>query len=134
MHSKKFVSFLVLILVAISCSKDADIVNREPNALEKKILGKWNLDNISGYRGDRGYWEFTSTVIDSMSTPTETYRLLELRTTGSCPTSGGWLILKDSTFVNPCITPSKIIKLTSDTLIFRWYHYNGYTLDYIWKR
>ena len=119
----------------ISCKKSSNDANttKPLNDLEQKILGKWNFDNAGGSHSISGYWLFKSTVIDSLTTATATFRELELRTTGACPVFGFWSLNSDSSLKCTCISPDKIVMLTADTLIFRHY-YGAFRLDYVWKR
>ena len=110
------------------CSKTNE-GDRRPNAFEQKVLGKWKISD-SRYTG---YWEFKSTVIDSLSTRTKTVRELEIHIPGFCAGKSYWSLTNDSVLDNSCIPMAKVIKLTNDSLIFR-FSSGWFDFDYVWKR
>jgi hypothetical protein len=103
--------------------------DRRPSGFEEKILGKWNLAD-SRYAG---YWEFKPTVIDSLSTSSKIVRELEIHIPGFCKGKGYWSLTNDSILDNSCIPMARVIKLTGDSLIFR-FSSGWVAFDYVWKR
>jgi hypothetical protein len=115
-----------ILLPACTKTNEGD---RRPSAFEEKVLGKWKLAD-SRYAG---YWEFKPTVIDSLSTRTKTVRELEIHIPGFCGTKSYWSLTNDSVLDNSCIPMAKVIKLSNDSLIFR-FSAGLVQFDYVWKR
>jgi hypothetical protein len=112
----------------LHCTKRVEGDSR-PSALEEKILGKWKLSNSPF----AGYWEFKSAIVDSLCTRRKTVRELEIHIPGLCNGKGYWSLTNDSILDNSCIPMAKLIKLTNDSLTFRFS--SGYfAFDYVWKR
>ena len=103
--------------------------DRRPSAFQEKILGKWKLSDSRF----TGYWEFKPTVVDSLSTRTRIVRELEIHIPGFCAGKSYWSLTNDSVLDNSCIPMAKVIKLTNDSLIFR-FSSGWYNFDYVWKR
>jgi len=103
--------------------------DRRPSAFEEKILGKWKLSN-SPYSG---YWEFKSTVVDSLSTRTKTVRQLDIHIPGFCAGKGYWSLTNDSILNNSCMPMAKLIKLTNDSLVFK-FSAGWVEIQYKWNR
>ncbi len=110
------------------CTKNNE-GDRRPSAFEQKVIGKWKLVD-SRYAG---YWEFKPTVIDSLSTRTKIVRELEIHIPGFCAGKTYWSLTSDSVLDNSCIPMAKVIKLTNDSLIFR-FSSGWFDFDYVWKR
>ena len=123
-----FASAIICCIILPHCTKRNE-GERRPDRLEEKILGKWNLAN-SPYAG---YWEFKPTVIDSLSTRTKTVRELEIHIPGFCTGKGYWSLSNDSVLDNSCIPMAKMMKLTHDSLVFK-FKAVWFDLEYVWKR
>jgi hypothetical protein len=59
-------------------------------------------------------------VIDSLSTRTKTVRELEIHIPGFCNGKGYWSLSNDSVLDNSCIPMAKLMKLTNDSLVFKF--------------
>jgi hypothetical protein len=103
--------------------------DRSTTAFEEKILGKWKLIS-SPYSG---YWEFSSTVVDSLCTRTKTVRELDIHIPGFCAGKGYWSLTNDSILDNSCIPMAHITKLTNDSLDFK-FRGGWVEIEYKWKR
>jgi hypothetical protein len=103
--------------------------DRRPSQLEEKMLGKWTLTNAPYI----GYWEFKATTVDSLCTRTKTLRELDIHIPGFCSGKTYWSLSDDSVLNNSCIPMAKVIKLTKDSLIFR-FSSGWVSFDYVWKR
>ena len=110
------------------CSKRME-GDRRPSQLEEKMLGKWTLTNAPYM----GYWDFKASVIDSLSTRTRTVRELDIHIPGFCSGKTYWSLSNDSTLDNSCMPMSKVIKITNDSLVFR-FSSGWFAFDYVWKR
>lgn len=108
-------------------------INRELSPLAKKLIGKWWWHGYTSAPGD--FIEFKDVVIDSLSKDSLTYREhIDSVKQSWCKRNRGWYE-KNGIIYGICISNPKIIKLTEDTLIFRYYHYTGgITVDYEFKR
>ena len=122
-------SALVCFIIVLSACLKRNDLHRRPNALEKKILGKWSLADPRY----AGYWEFKSTIVADLSTSTKTVRELEIHIPGFCAGKSYWSLTNDSILDNSCVPMAKLIKLTNDSLIFR-FSSGWFVLDYVWKR
>jgi hypothetical protein len=103
--------------------------DRRPNQFEEKILGKWILADTRY----AGYWEFKPNVIDSLSTSTRTVRELEIKIPGFCAGKGYWSLTNDSILDNSCVPMARVIKLSNDSLIFK-FSSGWFEMEYVWKR
>ena len=121
-------ALLCSVFIQLACTKRIER-NRTPSALEEKLMGKWSLTN-SAYAG---YWEFKSKVVDSLSTRTKTVRELEIHIPGFCAGKGYWSLTNDSVLDNSCVPMARVIKLTNDSLTFR-FSSGWFSWDYLWKR
>ncbi len=134
-YRKSTLLFLILISISLACSKSGakkDI--RALTSLEKKILGKWYFDNVSGFTGTTGYIEFYSTIVDSLSNDSTTFRTCQLVSPQSyCGVDGIWYCKEDSSMYTHCIGYTRLINLTDSNLIVRYYT-NFLNLDYKWHR
>ena len=125
--------FLTLALFSVAllssqCTKRTE-GDRRPVGFEQDILGKWKLAS-SPYSG---YWVFTPNVIDSLSTRTRTVRELEIHIPGFCAGKGYWSLTNDSILDNSCIPNAKLIKLTKDSLLFK-FSQGWFEIEYKWHR
>jgi hypothetical protein len=124
-----FVAFAIFCCILLwACSKNNE-GDRRPNAFEQDLLGKWKLSD-SRYAG---YWVFKPTVIDSLSTRTKTVRELEIHIAGFCQGKGYWSLTNDSILDNSCIPNARLIKLTQDSLLFK-YRSGWFEFEYRWSR
>lgn len=154
MHIKKLLFLLLITFLFFTCSKNDDqisdvdnptetidsisvpkdtpsIPNRALSALGKKLIGKWRPFVYSTSPND--FWEFKDVIIDSISNNSVTYRqYVDSIVSSYCTRQGRWYE-KDSVLYGTCVPNAKIIKLTNDTLIFRYSAY-GANIDYKWKR
>ena len=122
---------LALLCVAVffsQCTKRTE-GDRRPIGFEQDILGKWKLAS-SSYSG---YWVFKSNVIDSLSTRSRTVRELEIHINGFCAGKGYWSLTNDSILDNSCIPNAKLIKLTKDSLLFK-FSQGWFEIEYKWHR
>ena len=129
MKSVLIVSVLLCCIIFVPQCTKRNEGDRRPNAFEQKVLGKWQLAD-SRYAG---YWEFKPTVIDSLSTSTRIVRELEIHIPGFCAGKTYWSLTNDSVLDNSCIPMAKVIKLTNDSLIFR-FSSGWFNIEYAWKR
>ena len=130
----KLLPTLVFIVFIFACSKETAESrhhSKELSPLGKKLVGKWKLLNINPAPGD--FWEFKDAIIDSLSNDSVTYRVyVDSVKQSACSRVGRWYE-KDSVIYGTCVPNAKIVKLTTDTLFFRYYAYGVY-LEYQWKR
>ena len=121
-------ALLCACIILLQCSKTNE-GDRRPNAFEQDIIGKWKLADARY----AGYWIFKPTVIDSLSTRTRIVRELEIHIPGFCQGKGYWSLTNDSVLDNSCIPNAKLIKLTNDSLVFR-YSSGWFEFQYKWHR
>jgi hypothetical protein len=121
MNFRIVIAFFSISFLFSACSKDTTANKNELTDFQKKLIGKWNyIDDKSGIYStpEIRVWEFKSTIIDSISRPDTTFRQMDLYYTPFCIPSGYWSLQKDSMLLNQCFNV-KVLKLTSDSLIFR---------------
>ena len=121
-------ALLYCCIFLFQCTKRNEGDSR-PTALEEKILGKWNLVHSS----NTGYWDFKPTIVDSLCTRNKTVRELEIHIPGFCSKKGYWSLTNDSILDNSCIPNARVIKLTNDSLIFK-FSSGWFELNYKWAR
>jgi len=124
---------LVFFCLVLACTKgdDKPVINRELSPLGKKLIGKWKLINLNPAPGD--FWEFKDEIIDSLSNDSVTYRVyIDSVQQSLCSRRAKWFE-KDSVLFGTCVPNAHIVKLTDDTLFFRYYAYGTY-LEYRWTK